>query len=201
MNRPALWIKITNGINALLWRTPLPRRLKTVLSGSIYRNPPMRVARVIEILEALRRSEIVVCCMGGWGIDALVGKQTRKHRDLDLIVARGSWDDALRVLAGLGYQNWYEQSADVPLGDRVVLRDSAMRVVDVHPVDLDAADLSIVSGSIAGRPVLCLSAEQQFRSHQEFRNRLLHERRRQRRNTEIARRVLETESSSAERSR
>ncbi len=203
MDRPALWIKITNGINALLWRAPLSHRVKRMLSGSVYRNPPMSAGRVVETLEALERAGIVVYCMGGWGIDALVGEQCRKHHDLDLIVERQSRDAAIRTLAGLGYEKWYEQLSDEsdPSGDRVVVRDSAMRVVDVHPVDLDRANLSIGSGSIAGHPVRCISAEQQFHSHQGFRKRLPHERRIQRTNKEIARRVLETESYAAEQSR
>lgn len=198
MNRPPLWIAITNGVNAVVWRLPLSHRVKRVLSGSVYRNPPMSAARAAETLEALERAGVAVCCMGGWGIDALTGEQSRKHRDLDLIVERRSWQAALRALAELGYEKWYEQSGDKPLEDRVVVRDSAMRVVDVHPVDLDAADFSIVSGSIGGYAVKCISAEQQFHSHQGFRKRLRHERRAQRRNKEIARRVLEAESGSAE---
>jgi lincosamide nucleotidyltransferase A/C/D/E len=197
VDRPPLWIKITGGINAVVWRLPLSHRVKTLLSGSIYRNPPMSAGRVVETLEALERTDVVVCCMGGWGVDALVGEQSRKHHDLDLIVERQSWEAALEALASLGYEKWYEQFSeedDNPLSDRIVVRDAAMRVVDVHPVDLDAADFVIVSGSISGHPVRCISAEQQFHSHQGFRKRLLHERRTQRSNKEIARRVLETES-------
>jgi lincosamide nucleotidyltransferase A/C/D/E len=200
VNRPPFWIKITGGINAVVWRLPLSHRVKALLSGSIYRNPPMSAARAVETLEALERADVAVCCMGGWGIDALTGEQNRKHRDLDLIVERKSWEAALRALAGLGYEKWYEQFGENPLEDRVVVRDAAMRVVDVHPVDLDAADLAIVSGAIAGHPVRCISAEQQYHSHQGFRKRLLHERRSQRSNKEIARRVLETESGSLQRS-
>lgn len=181
---------------------PLSHRVKTVLSGSIYRNPPMGAGRVVETLEALERTDVVVCCMGGWGIDALVGEQSRKHRDLDLIVERQGRDAALQALASLGYEKWYEQFSDDdnPLSDRIVVRDAAMRVVDIHPVDLDAANFAIVSGSIDGHPVMCISAEQQFHSHQGFRKRLPHERRSQRTNKEIARRVLETESGISERS-
>lgn len=194
MERPPLWAKITDGINAVLWRTPLPHRVKKILSGNIYRNPPMGVERAAETLDALERAGVTVCCMGGWGVDALVGEQSRKHRDLDLIVDRSGRETALRALADLGYRTWYEHTSDDFLGDRVVVRDGAMRVVDVHPVDLENAGLSIVSGSIGGRAVKCLSAEQQVRAHQGFRKRLPHERRSQRSNTEVARRALEGES-------
>lgn len=197
MERPPLWAKITDGLNAVVWRLPVPHRAKKILSGSIYRNPPMDEARVLRALEALEREGVVPCCMGGWGIDALVDEQTRKHRDLDLIVERDDREATLKALAGLGYRTWYEHSSDAFLGDRVVVRDRGMRVVDVHPVDFEKTELSIVSGSIGGRPVKCLSAEQQVHAHEQFRKRLPHERRTQRSNSEVARRALDAESSSS----
>ncbi|MGK5520290.1 nucleotidyltransferase domain-containing protein [Micromonospora sp. URMC 107] len=39
---------------------------------------------------------------GGWGVDALVGHQTRAHRDLDLAVAAEHEAAALRALGRLG---------------------------------------------------------------------------------------------------
>lgn len=198
MNRPSFWIKVTHGVNVVIWRLPLSHRVKAALSGSVYRNPPMGPERTIETLEALEQADVACCCMGGWGVDALVGKQSRKHHDLDLIVERKSRQTALQALAGLGYRTWYEQSGKGPMDDRVVVRDSAMRVVDIHPVDLEAADLSIASGSIGGHPVRCISAEQQFQSQQGFRKRLPHERRSQRSNREIARRALEADTGPAE---
>lgn len=40
---------------------------------------------VVEILGLLRRAGTEVWVGGGWGIDALLGRQTRDHRDLDLM--------------------------------------------------------------------------------------------------------------------
>jgi len=197
VDRPPLWAKITDGINAVVWRAPLPHRAKRLLSGNIYRNPAMSAERAAETLATLDRAGVTVCCMGGWGVDALIGEQSRKHRDLDLIIAKDGQAVAMEALAGLGYHFWYEQSADGFLGNRIVVRDRAMRVVDVHPIDFDEADLSIVAGSIGGHPVKCLSAGQQVRDHAKFRNRSLRERRNQRSNAEVARRALETEAPSS----
>jgi lincosamide nucleotidyltransferase A/C/D/E len=198
VERPPLWAKITDGINAVLWRTPLSHRWKRVLSGSIYRNPPISEARVVETLDALEREGVETCCMGGWGVDALVGEQTRKHRDLDLIIPPRHQAAALRRLAELGFTKWYEQrSDDDPMENRIVLRDRGMRVVDVHPVDFEQAGFSIVSGSIGGRTVQCPSAEQHLHAEERFRKRLPHERRSQRSNTEVARRALDSESESS----
>jgi hypothetical protein len=51
---------------------------------------------------------------------------------------------------------------------------------------------------MAAHPVRCLSAEEQYRRHQKFRNRLPRERRSQRGNAEIARRLLESKSDSSD---
>ncbi|MDQ0908982.1 hypothetical protein QFZ22_004967 [Streptomyces canus] len=40
---------------------------------------------VLHVLNLLRRAGTEVWIGGGWGIDALVGRQTRDHRDLDLM--------------------------------------------------------------------------------------------------------------------
>jgi lincosamide nucleotidyltransferase A/C/D/E len=42
----------------------------------------VRAESVLEVLSAL--SACRVWAAGGWGVDALVGHQTRDHRDLDL---------------------------------------------------------------------------------------------------------------------
>jgi lincosamide nucleotidyltransferase A/C/D/E len=39
------------------------------------------------VLELFESEAIEVWIDGGWGVDALVGRQTRPHEDLDLVVA------------------------------------------------------------------------------------------------------------------
>jgi lincosamide nucleotidyltransferase A/C/D/E len=41
---------------------------------------------VAEILGRLDGAGIWYCVEGGWGVDALLGEQTREHDDLDLAV-------------------------------------------------------------------------------------------------------------------
>jgi lincosamide nucleotidyltransferase A/C/D/E len=43
---------------------------------------------VLAVLAVLREAGAEVWVGGGWGIDALVGEQTRDHRDLDLMHCR-----------------------------------------------------------------------------------------------------------------
>jgi lincosamide nucleotidyltransferase A/C/D/E len=147
------------------------------LSRIVYRNPPMPAARVLETLKALDSAGVGTLVMGGWGIAALVGKQQRTHRDLDLIVDHREIDAALDTLRALGYEEWYRNSSPAPLGDvelpgeGVVVRDGGLRAVDVHPVALAEAKLGVVHGVIGSTRVLCISAEMQIRAHRGYRKR------------------------------
>src|SRR5919202_2703530 len=76
---------------------------RTILRGAQYAPgklagvvTEMRYGDVIEVLTALDAGGIDYWVDGGWGIDALVGAQTRVHHDLDLRVSR---DDVARVEA------------------------------------------------------------------------------------------------------
>lgn len=40
---------------------------------------------VLSVLSLLQKARAAVWVGGGWGIDALIGEQTRDHRDLDLM--------------------------------------------------------------------------------------------------------------------
>lgn len=48
----------------------------------------MRASDVIMIINALAAAGVDAWLDGGWGVDALVGEQTRPHDDLDLVIAR-----------------------------------------------------------------------------------------------------------------
>ena len=43
---------------------------------------------VVEIVAWLQAAQVDIWLDGGWGVDALVGEQTRAHKDLDVIVSR-----------------------------------------------------------------------------------------------------------------
>jgi lincosamide nucleotidyltransferase A/C/D/E len=63
----------------------------------------MSGADVLRVLDALALEGIAAGITGGWGMDALLGRQTREHGDVDLGIAAGRVNDALRVLEDLGY--------------------------------------------------------------------------------------------------
>jgi lincosamide nucleotidyltransferase A/C/D/E len=140
----------------------------------------VRAREVLAVLDCLERAGVECRLDGGWGVDALAGRETRAHEDLDLVVARAEVPRAVEALAALGFA--HDASAQPGPPARIVLRDDVARQVDLHPVVFDAegnarqelgggawglypADGLRGEGVIAGRPVRCLTAELQLRHH------------------------------------
>ncbi len=132
------------------------------------------------VLDALAAAGVDVCVGGGWGVDALAGRQTRDHDDLDLYVDFAEFLTVDRVLREHGLEvatDW--------LPTRVQYEDDRGRAVDVHPLRYEpdgsahqtllagraarfpGEDLA-AAGSIGGRPVRCFSARRQALAHQGY---------------------------------
>ncbi len=139
----------------------------------------MDTTEAVEVLEVLAALDAAGCpawIAGGWGVDALVGRQTRPHRDLDVLVEASRLDATLALLGARGYvveTDW--------LPVRVELHRPGGGRIDVHPA-VFAADGSarqagldgtwfdypadcFVHGVIGGVRVRCLSREQQVTFH------------------------------------
>ena len=125
----------------------------------------MHAADVVEVIDALESADIAVWVYGGWGIDALLGEQTRAHDDLDVIIRADAHD--------LGFSMMTDE---LPQG--FVVRDTVDRRIDFHPVRFrcdGSADQEIRgggervfsapglqgAGSINGRGIRCLTPEEQ----------------------------------------
>jgi lincosamide nucleotidyltransferase A/C/D/E len=138
----------------------------------------VRAADVLAVLDCLGAAGVPVWLDGGWGVDALVGRQTRPHDDVDVVLPLDETDRATAALAGLGF------AVDQDLRPtRLVLQDGEGRQVDVHPVVFDPTGTGwqrgaapnggdcrypaegFVAGEVAGRPVDCLSAAVQMAHH------------------------------------
>jgi lincosamide nucleotidyltransferase A/C/D/E len=137
----------------------------------------MQAADVLAVLAALDAAGIPAWLDGGWGVDALVGRQTRPHSDLDLVIALDQADRAADALTALGFA-----VAEDARPTRLVLRDGAGRQIDCHTVTFDAAGRGVQqlpaappfryppqgfrgAGRVAGQPVACLTAEVQVLCH------------------------------------
>ena len=189
------WTRITHRADVLIRNAPLPVRLQNLLSMVVYRNPPMSSVRVVETLGALEAAGLEAWVMGGWGLDALAGKQSRAHHDLDLIVDQLDIVSVLSVLRGLGYEECYRSESPGPVGDlvlsgdTVVVRDEGMGMVDLHAFAIRDSGQFVTIGSIGELRVKCLTVEQQLLAQKGYRARIPTERRRQRSNVEMARRL------------
>jgi lincosamide nucleotidyltransferase A/C/D/E len=136
----------------------------------------MDLGEVLGVLADLTEAGCSVWIGGGWGVDALVGWQTRLHRDLDLALDARNETVAVLLLERRGYRvetDWR------PV--RVELVAEGRRWVDVHPVVFDAtghgrqADLgggqfdyppeAFDFGILGGVRVPCLSRGQQLLFH------------------------------------
>jgi lincosamide nucleotidyltransferase A/C/D/E len=138
----------------------------------------MNIVDVVDLYTQLTALGIEVWFDGGWGVDALLGEQTRPHADVDIVVQHKDVPRLREFLARRGY-------TDVPRDDtspwNFVLGDPQGRLVDVHAVTLDADGNGLYgppekgvmypagsltgSGVINGHAVKCISAEHVVRFH------------------------------------
>ena len=137
----------------------------------------MTAAAVVELLGFLDAGGVETWLDGGWGVDALLGEQTRPHKDADLVV-RVSDLDRLRQL--LGTKGFSERPGGTP--SNFVLADASALELDIHAVAFDAQGNGVYRmadgqdwiypaegftgrGSIGGTAVRCLSPAVQVLCH------------------------------------
>jgi lincosamide nucleotidyltransferase A/C/D/E len=141
----------------------------------------LRAADVHLILGALDAAGCRPCLAGGWGIDALLGRETRRHDDVDVIIVPGTEEMAQQALAELGYCEVRTGVAAGPyMPVRSVVRDAPGRTVDLLPLALHSLDRPptsdpstaseepVVAGTVAGQTVRCLSAAVQMMFHEGY---------------------------------
>lgn len=135
--------------------------------------PEMTANDVIEIVQLLSRNQIDVCVDGGWGVDALLGEQTRAHSDLDIAIPHTDVALVRTLLEARGYK-------DVPRDDtrdcNFVLGDDQGRQIDIHSYMFDSTGNHVYgvaypydslngTGSVNGHPVKCISPEWMVKFH------------------------------------
>jgi lincosamide nucleotidyltransferase A/C/D/E len=136
---------------------------------------------VRSVIEAAEQAGLTIWLDGGWGIDALLGRQSRVHHDLDVVVETSRLGVFQTALAGLGYR-----LAEDHLPTRLVLRTDDGRQVDVHPVTFDRAGTGwqagaspdgsdcaypsegFTTGGIEGVVVGCLTPDLQVEHHRGY---------------------------------
>jgi lincosamide nucleotidyltransferase A/C/D/E len=157
---------------------PPVRRLKAQVTHT-------PAARVLEVLDLLAPTGVSVWIAGGWGVDALLGRQTRRHSDLDLVIS-DSDEEYLKVADVLQREGFHPDEPELTPGLAMPLRcawrHDKGHSLEIMPVALQAppfkaalagartsADGSpFTNGRISGRTVPCVSAGLQFTLHEEY---------------------------------
>ena len=128
---------------------------------------------VVEIVRLFDEHHIEVVVDGGWGVDALLGEQTRTHEDLDVAVQHKDVERIREIFQERGY-------TDILRNDswecNFVLGDEKGRLIDIHSCTFDADGNHIFgveypyeslqgTGFINGIQVKCITPEWMVKFH------------------------------------
>jgi lincosamide nucleotidyltransferase A/C/D/E len=136
----------------------------------------MDAGSALSALDALRAAKVPTWLLGGWAIDALIGRERRAHDDLDLLIRDADAPAAMMALTALGYAGSLH-----PTGASYLV-DPAGRQIDVHVIELrpdgtaayrmgDGTDWVYPAGALTGRGTIngrevpCVTAEMMMLEH------------------------------------
>jgi lincosamide nucleotidyltransferase A/C/D/E len=134
----------------------------------------MNSADVIDLYSKLDTAGIKIWIDGGWGVDALLGKQTRPHEDLDIAIQQKDVPKLCELLEAEGYK---EVKRDNQWN--FVLGDPKGRKIDLHAFVFDGMGNVVEgipyppasltgTGSINGHRVNCISPEYMIKFHSGY---------------------------------
>jgi len=140
----------------------------------------------VALCRLLEQHRIRFWVMGGWGVDALLHRETRPHKDLDILMVLGDlpllWkllDEHRFTLQYVWEDNRWVDGEPDRWPTAFVVADAQGREIDVHVIDF-GPDGSIIQhynnpwpfpsaiagqGSIADAAVICVSLETQLAMH------------------------------------
>ena len=138
----------------------------------------MPASAAAALYRKLTKNGVRVWIDGGWGVDALLGEQTRPHGDLDLVVRSRDLTRLVGILSDAGYR---PVARDDTRSWNFVLGDDRGREVDLHVIDFDGDGNGIYGpaengeaypahafagvGRIDGQEVACMSVAYQRTNH------------------------------------
>jgi lincosamide nucleotidyltransferase A/C/D/E len=126
-----------------------------------------------ELIQLLKQADIEVYVDGGWAVDALLGRQTRFHDDLDIALPHRHVSRLRELLTARGFR---DHPCDGTWECNFALADENGCRLNVHSYTLDDAGNNIFGvayigdhltgrGSINGHPVRCISPEWLVKFH------------------------------------
>jgi lincosamide nucleotidyltransferase A/C/D/E len=133
----------------------------------------MTATAVLEFLALMEASSISACLDGGWGVDALLGEQTREHGDLAVIL---NVDDLPRLAEATRSYSSKPGGTDT----NFVLEMGPGNELDMHAIPFDEWGFGVFAlpdgrkwpfppaafqgrGTIQGKAVRCLSRTRRCR--------------------------------------
>ena len=137
----------------------------------------MNEENVVDLLKNAELIDVAVWIDGGWGVDALLGRQTRPHNDIDIFVQKKDAEAFMKMLSLNGYR---ETKMEYTTGDHTAWLNSGDRIIDLHLFEFTEAgtlrfeneiypaDALDGKGIIGGITVRCLTAEAQLLYHQGY---------------------------------
>lgn len=136
---------------------------------------------VIDLYLCLERLGVNIWIDGGWGVDALLGAQSRSHKDLDIAIQQ---KDVPKLRDTLLEQGYKDIKMEIARDWNFVLGDEQGREIDVHVVVFNSQGDGIYgppengekypmtsltgSGQIEGRTVRCISPEWMVKFHSGY---------------------------------
>ncbi|KKU81267.1 MAG: hypothetical protein UY09_C0042G0001 [Parcubacteria group bacterium GW2011_GWA2_47_8] len=138
---------------------------------------------LLDLYSKLESMGIKIWIDGGWAVDALLGKQTRPHEDLDIAIERNKLLELRSYLIAHGYRDVEREKNK--MWD-LVMNDGNGHEIEVHTFDLDDNGMVLKEdywdgysvdslngvGYIEGYKVRCVSVEQLIKTHRNDRREL-----------------------------
>jgi len=141
----------------------------------------MNASEVVRLYGELDAIGIRIWLDGGWGVDALLGYESREHGDVDVVVQES---DLSRLRGYLTEHGYRDAERDDTRAWNFVMAKPTGEQVDVHVVVFDGEGNGVYgppangqaypassftgAGFVAGRRVRCLTAAYQLESHQGY---------------------------------
>ncbi len=141
----------------------------------------MEATDVISIYEMCQKNGLIIWIDGGWGVDALLGYQSRPHKDLDIAIQEKDVSKLRELLQGKGCG---EIKLEIARPHNFVLGDEKGHEIDIHVIVLDAKGNGIYgpvgngemypagsltgTGIIAGKDVKCISPDWMVKFHSGY---------------------------------
>ena len=133
----------------------------------------MNAEEVVFIYQLLEQNQIEICIDGGWGVDALLGEQSRPHLDLDIALEHRHVPQLRQLLEARGY---HDIQRDDTRDCNFVMGDPEGRLIDIHTYVFNGEGSCIFgveypleslngTGILNGCPVRCITPAWMVKFH------------------------------------